>query len=257
MGEDGDGDLFRLDGRLALVTGASRGLGRAIALGLAQRGARLALVARGRQGLEAVAAEAAGEALAFPADLADLDSLPALCERVKARMGAPDVLVNCAGTTHRGPALEQSFEEWRRVLAVNLEAPLALSQCVARELIGSRRRGKIVNVCSLLSGRSRPTVPAYTASKTGLLGLTRALAVEWMEHGINVNALGPGYFETELTAPVKARPDFDAWVAGRVPAGRWGQPADIVGGAVFLCAPASDFVTGQILYVDGGWMAAL
>jgi NAD(P)-dependent dehydrogenase (short-subunit alcohol dehydrogenase family) len=252
-------DPFRLDGRLALVTGASRGLGRAIALGLARQGARLALVARGAEALRAAAAEAGGAdaARVFEADLSDLDALPALFARVHAAAGLPEILVNCAGTTHRGPALEQSLADWRRVLAVNLEAPLILSQCFARALLAARRGGKILNVCSLLSARSRPTVPAYTASKTGLLGLTRALAVEWMPHGINVNAVGPGYFETELTAPVRADPAFDAWVRSRAPAGRWGRPEDLVGAAVFLCSPAADFVTGQILYVDGGWTAAL
>ena len=252
-------DPFRLDGRLALVTGASRGLGRAIALGLARQGARLALVARSGEALRAVAAEAGGPdaARTFPADLADLGALPGLFDRVRAEAGLPEILVNCAGTTHRGPALEQPFAEWRRVLAVNLEAPLVLSQCFARELIAAGRGGKILNVCSLLSARSRPTVPAYTASKTGLLGLTRALAVEWMPRRINVNAVGPGYFETELTAPVRADPAFDAWVRSRTPAGRWGRPEDLVGAAVYLASPASDFVTGQILYVDGGWTAAL
>ncbi len=250
-------ERFNLDGKLALVTGASRGLGRAIALGLSEHGARLALLSRGEQRLCAVAAEATGPAEIFPADLADTASLPAVYDKVRAECGVPDVLVNCAGTTYRGAAIDQPLEEWRRVLAVNLDSPLVLSQCFARELLAARQGGKILNICSLLSGRSRPTVPAYTASKTGLLGLTRALAVEWMEHGISVNAIGPGYFETELTAPLKNRPDFDAWVQERTPAGRWGQPQDAVGAAVFLCSPASDFVTGQMLYVDGGWMAAL
>jgi NAD(P)-dependent dehydrogenase (short-subunit alcohol dehydrogenase family) len=251
------GDLFGLDGKLAVVTGASRGLGRAIALGLGGRGAMLALVSRGETELKKVAAETPAEARAFAADLGDLDSLPGVFGRIVGEMGVPDVLVNCAGTTHRGPAVDQPFEEWRRVLAVNLEAPLVLSQCFARELLAGKRGGKILNVCSLLSSRSRPTVPAYTASKTGLLGLTRALAVEWMAEGINVNAIGPGYFETELTAPVRARPEFDAWVKQRAPIGRWGRPEEVVGAAVFLCSRASDFVTGQILYVDGGWTAAL
>jgi NAD(P)-dependent dehydrogenase (short-subunit alcohol dehydrogenase family) len=250
-------ERFNLDGKLAIVTGASRGLGRAIALGLAEHGARLALVSRGEERLREVAAEASAPAEVFAADLAETSSLPGVFEKIKARCGVPEVLVNCAGTTYRGAAIEQPLEEWRRVLAVNLDAPLILSQCFARELLGAKRGGKILNICSLLSGRSRPTVPAYTASKTALAGLTRALAVEWMQHGINVNAIGPGYFETELTAPLKDQPEFDAWVTERAPVGRWGQPQDIVGTAVYLCSPASDFVTGQLLYVDGGWMAAL
>ncbi len=250
-------DPFRLDGKLALVTGASRGLGKAIALALAGHGADLALVSRGEEALRATAAQAGGKAAVFTADLADLDSLPALFDRVEEALGAPQVLVNCAGTTCRGPAVEQPFEEWRRVLAVNLEAPLILSQCFARALIAAGRGGKIVNVCSLLAARTRPTVPAYTASKTGLLGLTRALAVEWAAQGINVNAVGPGFFETEMTAPLKADPQFDAWVKSRAPAGRWGRPGDLAGAVVFLASPAADFVTGQILYVDGGWTAAL
>ncbi len=260
MSSEADAGLFRLDDKLAVVTGASRGLGRAIALALGRQGARLALVSRGREALERVAAEARGAgpgAEVFAADLSDADSLPAVFEEVLSRAGTPDVLVNCAGTTYRGPTLEQPLEEWRRVLAVNLEAPLILSQCHARALVAAGRGGRIVNVCSLLSGRARATVPAYTASKTGLLGLTRALAVEWCEHGINVNAIGPGYFETELTAPVRADPEFDAWVQSRAPAGRWGRPEEVAGAAVFLSSEASAFVTGQILYVDGGWMAAL
>ena len=253
-------DPFRLDGRVALVTGASRGLGRAIALGLARQGAALALLSRGADALAETAAgarELGARAEAFPADLSDLQSLPGVFDRVKETLGAPDILVNCAGTTWRGPTVEQPLDEWRRVMAVNLEAPLILAQCFARELTADGRGGRIVNICSLLSARSRPTVAAYTASKTGLLGLTRALAVEWAPAGIGVNAIGPGYFETELTAPIKADPEFDAWVKKRAPAGRWGQPRDVVGAAIFLSAPASDFVTGQILYVDGGWTAAL
>jgi len=254
-------DPFRLDGRTALVTGATRGLGRAIALGLAAAGAGLALVARGREALEKVAEETRARgagARAFPADLADIDALPELFERVRAAVGAPDILINCAGTTWRGPTVEQPFEEWRRVLAVNLEAPLVLSQCFARAVFGEEgRRGSIVNICSLLSERSRPTVAAYTAAKAGLLGLTRALAVEWAPQGVNVNAVGPGYFQTELTAPLQADPEFDAWVKRRTPLGRWGRPEDLVGATVFLASPAAEFVTGQILYVDGGWTAGL
>jgi NAD(P)-dependent dehydrogenase (short-subunit alcohol dehydrogenase family) len=257
------GDAFRLDGRLALVTGASRGLGRAIALEFAGRGANLALLARGAAALRSTAASARRlgvRAESFPADLAEVESLPAVFAAVVRKLGAPAILVNAAGTTFRGPAEELSLADWRRVLAVNLEAPLVLAQCFARAFGRAKRggrRGKIVNVCSLLSARARATIPAYTASKTGLLGLTRSLAVEWAPRGINVNAVGPGYFATEMTAPLVADPKFRAWVESRVPLGRWGRPEDLVGAAAFLAAPASDFVTGQILYVDGGWTAGL
>jgi len=255
---------FDLTGRVALVTGASRGLGRAIALGLAARGADLALVARRLQPLEIAAAEARAlgvRAECFPVDLAGTEELPGLFEAVVARLGAPAILVNAAGMTWRSPAEELTLAQWRQVLAVNLEAPLVLSQRFARAFAAAgrskQRRGKIINICSLLSERARPTIPAYTASKTGLLGLTRALAVEWAPRGINVNAIGPGYFATEMTAPLVADPEFKSWAEQRTPLGRWGQPGDLVGAAAFLAAPASDFVTGQILYVDGGWTAAL
>jgi len=229
----------------------------------AGRGADLALLARGAEALKRTAAAARRlgvRAEGFPADLADVGSLPAVFDAVVRKLGAPTILVNGAGTTVRGPAEELALADWRRVLAVNLEAPLVLSQRFARAFMGGARngrRGKIVNICSLLSDRARPTIPAYTASKTGLLGLTRALAVEWAPRGINVNAIGPGYFETEMTAPLVADPKFKAWVESRAPMGRWGRSDDLAGAAVFLASPASDFVAGQILYVDGGWTAGL
>ncbi|HOX04925.1 MAG TPA: SDR family oxidoreductase [Planctomycetota bacterium] len=256
-------DPFRLDGRIALVTGASRGLGQAIALEFARRGADLALVARGAGALRRAAAAARRlgvRAECFPADLALPDSLGSVFDAVVRGLGAPTVLVNAAGTTFRGPSEAVPLADWRRVQAVNLESALVLSQCFVRALEGARRgacRGKIVNICSLLSARARATIAAYTASKTGLLGLTRTLAVEWAARGINVNAIGPGYFETEMTAPLVADAKFRAWVESRAPMGRWGRPADLTGAAVYLASPASDFVTGQILYVDGGWTAGL
>ena len=254
---DGTDTLFNLHGKLALVTGASRGLGRAIAMGLSGRGARLALMARSDDDLQEVCSKAPGAAAAFPVDLSSTQDVREAYRAVRDSVGPPDILVNCAGTTVRGPAVDLCLADWQRVMTVNLESALLLSQLLAKDLISGKRGGKILNICSLLSGRARPTIPAYTVSKTGLLGLTRSLAVEWMKHGIAVNAIGPGYFETEMTAPLKSRTEFDHWVCERVPAGRWGQPRDIVGSAIFFCSPASDFVTGQILYVDGGWMAAL
>lgn len=249
-----------LAGRTALVTGASRGLGRAIAQAYAKAGARLALLGRIRTTLEATAAEireSGTEVCCFTFDLADIDAIPALFANVTECIGPLDILVNVAGRNFRAKATEYPLREWRSVIDLNLTAPFVLSQCFARSLIQEGRAGKIVNVASLLTEAARPMIPAYTASKGAIGQLTKALAVEWAPHRINVNAIGPGYFKTELTRPLFEDPIFDRWVLDRTPMKRWGEPADLTGAAVFLASTASDFITGQILYVDGGWLAHL
>jgi NAD(P)-dependent dehydrogenase (short-subunit alcohol dehydrogenase family) len=252
---------FRLDAKVALVTGASRGLGRAMALGLAGAGAEVALAGRDRATLEPVAQEIERElgrpALPVPLNVADLEALPAAVETVVARFDRIDILVNNAGTNIRKPTLDYTPEEWDAVLDTNLKGAFFLSQQVARPMIATGG-GKILNIGSMTAFLGIPTVPAYTASKAALQQLTRLLAVEWAEHNIQVNAIAPGWISTDLTAPLKTVPELEPryrWVLSRTPAGRFGEPHELVGAAVFLCSPAADFITGQVLAVDGGLLA--
>lgn len=251
---------FSLAGKTALITGAGRGLGKAIAAAMAEAGANTVLLARSGDALTTAATEleATGNtSLAVPFDLTEVDKIPDLFEKIKTEAGKVDILVNCAGTTHRESAVDFSLAEWNRVLAVNLTAPFVLSQQFARACIADKRPGKIINIASLLSEAARPTIPAYTASKGAIKQLTQALAVEWAPHHINVNGIGPGYFSTEMTQPLVDNAEFSNWVLQKTPQRRWGQPGDLVGTAVFLASAASDFITGQTIYVDGGWLANL
>lgn len=247
-----------LEGRTALITGASRGLGRAIAAGFAAAGAKLALIGRIRSNLEAVAEELRNSGAVvhcFPYDLSKIDGIPELYEWIAAAAGEVNILINVAGKNFRVPAIDFPLEEWRSILDLNLTAPFVLSQCFARPLIREGKPGKIVNIASLMTAATRPMIPAYTASKGAIGQLTKALAVEWAEHRINVNAVGPGYFKTELTRPLHQDPAFNKWVLDRTPMKRWGEPGDLVGAVVFMSSSAADFITGQVLYVDGGWLA--
>lgn len=251
---------FRLDGRLALVTGASRGMGRAISLAFARAGADVVLVARGRQNLEQVASEIRSmgrKAWIFPFDLTRVEEIPSLYRQILRTCGTIDILLNNAGTIHRQEAVEFPLSEWQRVLMLNLTAPFVLSQQFARQLIQKKKPGKILNIASLLSEVARAKIPAYAASKGGIRQLTKALAVEWAPYRINVNAIGPGYIETELTRPLIEDEQFNRWVIEHTPWQRWGQPDDIASVALFLASPASNFISGQIIYVDGGWLASL
>jgi gluconate 5-dehydrogenase len=253
--------LFDLAGQTALVTGAGRGIGRAIALGLAQHGADVVLVARSGDQLQAVRkqieAETGHKAWVFPFDLGTRDGVEELFSQVLEAAGAVDILVNCAGTTVRGPSADVSLETFNHVIQVNLTAAFVLSQAFCKHRRQAGGPGRIINIGSLACHAARPTIAAYTCSKMGLLGLTKTLAVEWAEHNINVNAIGPGYIATELTAPLRADADFNEWVLSKTPLGRWGQPEDFVGTAVLLASRAGDFITGQIFYVDGGWTALI
>ena len=262
-------DLFRLEGRVALVTGAASGLGAAIATAFAQAGAEVA--AHGNRRAATETAESIGSsAAAFQADLSDAGAAERLFAEVKRRFGRVDILVNNAGMIHRDAAEEFKLEDWQRVLQVNLTSVFQLSQLAGRDMLarkpGGRSAGeqssgeqnsggKIINIASLLSFQGGIRVPAYAASKGGVAQLTKALANEWAAHNIQVNAIAPGYFATSNTEALQADPVRSRQILERIPAGRWGQPEDLAGAAVFLASAASDYVTGTVVTVDGGWMS--
>jgi gluconate 5-dehydrogenase len=247
--------LFDLSGRTALVTGSTRGLGAAIAQGLGLAGARVAVNGRTRSAVEQRVSELAAlgvESVAASFDVTDEQAVGAAL----ARLGRVDVLVNNAGITLRRRLEEWSLEEWERIFAVNVTSAFLVSRAVVPGMI-ERGHGKIVNVCSVQSELARKTIAPYTATKGALRNLTRAMCAEWARDGIQANGIGPGYFATELTGPLRADAEFDAWLRERVPAGRWGEPSELVGAAVFLASAASEFVNGQVLYVDGGLTAVV
>jgi len=243
------------------VTGAGRGIGLAIARGLAGQGADVALIARTEGQLEAakrqIEAETGRRVWVFPFDLADVGRVQRLFEEVVRTTGGVDILVNCAGTTVREPTEDASLESFNRVMGVNLTEVLLLCQAFCRHRKQAGKPGRIINIGSLACHAARPTITAYACSKMGVLGLTKTLAVEWAKYGINVNAIGPGYIATDLTAPLQADAQFSQWVLSKTPLNRWGRPEDLVGTAVLLASKAGDFITGQIFYVDGGWTALI
>ncbi len=250
-------DLFRLDGRVALVTGANRGLGQAAAIALAEAGADVASLSRQEpRETEAVIRGLGRRFLALQCDLlaASVEELQGIVERVVRELGRLDILVNNAGIIRRAPALEYREEDWDAVLQVNLKALFFLSQAAARVMVG-QGGGKIINIASALSFQGGILVPAYTAAKHGVAGLTHALANEWAKHGINVNAIAPGYMETDNTAPLRADPARFRAILDRIPAGRWGRPEDLRGVVVCLASRASDYMHGAIVAVDGGWLS--
>jgi len=242
---------FDLSGRSALVTGSTRGLGLAMARALAEAGARVVVNGRSEEAATDVAASIDG-AVAAAFDVTDESAVAAGV----AALGAVDVLVNNAGIGLRKPILGFSLEEWKRVVDTNLTSAFLVSRAAAPGMI-ERGSGKIVNICSVTSELARETTAPYAAAKGGLKMLTRAMCAEWARHGIQANAIAPGYFDTDLTQALTADAAFDAWLRARVPAGRWGVPADLAGAVVFFASSASDYVNGQILYVDGGLTAVV
>lgn len=250
-------DPFRLDGRVALVTGATGGLGGAMAAALASAGADVVCHGLDEPPGETMAAVRARgrRAASVVGDLSRKETALRLVDEAEAALGPVSILVNNAGTIRRTPAAEHSDEEWDLVVAVNLSSPFRLAREVGRRLIARGARGKVVNVASLLSFQGGILVPSYAAAKGGLAQLTKALANEWAPKGIQVNAIAPGYMRTDNTAALRADPVRSRAILERIPAGRWGEPEDLAGAVVFLASAASDYVTGHVLVVDGGWLA--
>ncbi|MGH8800192.1 MAG: glucose 1-dehydrogenase [Casimicrobiaceae bacterium] len=252
---------FDLTGRLALVTGGGSGLGLAIARGLAAAGARVVINGRNRDKLAAAAAVLQrdsgdrNDVKVASFDVADPDAVAAGVATIERDLGALDIVVNNAAVNRRGPLADFSADEWHRLLAANLDGPFYVAKGVIPGM-KARRRGKIINICSLASEIGRPNIVPYATSKGGLQMLTRALAVELAAFNVQVNGIAPGFFKTEMNAPLIADADFSAWVASRTPAGRWGEPPEIAGAAVFLASGAADYVTGHVLFVDGGFSVA-
>jgi 2-deoxy-D-gluconate 3-dehydrogenase len=248
-------DQFKLEGKTALVTGASAGLGAAIAVALAEAGADVVCHGNSRPAEETCArvTRLGKRAAAVQADLSTRNGAEELFDRAE-KFATIDILVNNAGTIRRAPAVDYSEDDWMTVLQVNLTSVFKLSQLAGRSLIKRKQPGKIINIASLLAFQGGITVPAYAASKGGVAQLTKALANEWAAQGINVNAIAPGYMRTDNTKALQQNETRNRQILERIPAGRWGEPEDLAGAAVFLAAPASDYVHGHVLVVDGGWM---
>jgi len=249
-------DRFRLDRKTALVTGAASGLGAAIALALAEAGASVACHGNRRPADETASRirNLGRDSRAFSADLSTPGGADRLFADVSSAMGSPDILFNNAGMIHRSSPEDQDMDAWQRLLQVNLTSVFRLCQLAGRAML-ERRTGKIVNIASMMSFQGGIRVPAYTASKGAVAQLTKALANEWASRNVQVNAIAPGYFRTEVTQPLQDDETRYREILARIPAGRWGDPEDLAGAAVFLASPASDYVTGTILVVDGGWLA--
>ena len=253
-------DRFDLSGRSALVTGSSRGIGRALAQGLLEAGARVVVHGRDRSRAEATAAALSettgGETTVATFDVTDAAAVDEAVSEIESAWGAPDILVNNAGIQRRAPLLEFAEQDWHDLVATNLTSVFLVGQRVGRGM-AARGSGKIINVGSVQSRLARPGIAPYSATKGGIVMLTQGMCADLAPLGIQANALAPGYFATELNAALVADPEFTAWLTGRTPAGRWGEVEDLVGALVFLASPASDFVNGQVLYVDGGMTAVV
>lgn len=251
-------DKFSLSGKTAIIIGASRGLGQGMARALGEAGADLALVARTVSPLEELAEEVKGlkrECLILPNDISQPLEIQAMVNRVIETFGKIDILINSQGTQVRKPALEVTEQDWDGLMAINLKSVFFTCQLVAQQMI-KQGRGKIINVASLSSVIGLANISIYGASKGGVAQLTKALAVEWAPHHINVNAILPGYYQTALTADLFKNEERKRWVLSRIPIGRTGLPEDLAGTVVFLSSEASDYITGQIIPVDGGWLAS-
>lgn len=252
---------FDLTGRTALITGSSRGIGAALARGLGEAGATLVLHGREGAALEIARREAAERfgherVHAFAFDVTDEPAVETAVASIEETIGPLDILVNNAGIQHRVAMLDLDLEHWETVIRTDLTAAFIVGRAVARRMI-PRGAGKIVNICSVQADLARPTIAPYTAAKGGLRNLTRAMTAEWAASGLQINGLAPGYIKTRMTEALVADPEFDGWVRRRTPAGRWGQPDELAGPLVWLASSASDFVNGQVIFVDGGMTAVV
>jgi 2-dehydro-3-deoxy-D-gluconate 5-dehydrogenase len=250
-------DKFKLDGKVAIVTGGGRGLGQGIAIGLAEAGADVALVVSGTANDEtAKKIKALGRRVCqIKADLLQKDSVARIVDTTVKELGGVDILVNNAGIIRRAALLEFTEQDWDEVIQVNQKSVFFLGQAVAKQMVKQGRGGKIVNIASMLSFQGGIRVASYTASKSAVMGMTRIMANELAVHNINVNAIAPGYMETDNTAALRADPKRNAEILARIPAGRWGSPEDLKGAVVFLASAASDYMQGYTIAVDGGWLA--
>ena len=249
-------DNFKLNGKVAMVTGCNTGLGQGMALGMAEAGATIIAVNRDKaEETEKKLKEIGNPYFMLKADLSSIDVIPALVKEALASTGKIDILVNNAGIIRREDSLVFSEKDWDDVMNVNSKVLFFLSQAVANHYIARKVRGKIINICSMLSFQGGIRVPSYTASKSAAAGLTRLMANEWAQHNINVNALAPGYMDTDNTAPIMADPERAKAILSRIPAGSWGLASDLQGPIVFLASDASNYLHGAIIPVDGGWLA--
>ena len=251
--------LFALDGKVALVTGSNRGIGFSLGRGLARAGATVVLNGRDRERTEAAASELVDEGLAASASIADVADRAAVVgevRRIEDQFGAIDVVVNNAGIQHRAPFVDFPAERFDAIMRANVYGPFFVAQAAAKGMV-ARGRGSIINICSVQSELGRPTIVPYTASKGAMKMMTKAMAAELGPAGVRVNGLAPGYFRTDLNEELTSDPAFTEWLVGRTPLGRWGEMEELLGAAIFLASDASSFVTGQMIYVDGGITSAI
>lgn len=251
--------LFDVEGKIVLITGSSRGLGLAYAKGYLEAGATVVMNATGKEKLAKAVEDFVGQgykAYGYCFDVSDEQQVKLAVEQIEKEVGPIDILINNAGIHRRNLLINMTGEEWRKVVDVNLTSAFLVGQAVAKKML-ERKKGKIINITSLNAELARANIANYSSAKGGLKMLTKSMATEWGRDGITCNAIGPGYIETELTKPLTEDAEFDSWVKKEVPLGRWGKPEDIVGTAIFLGSPASDYINGYTIYVDGGWQACL
>jgi 2-deoxy-D-gluconate 3-dehydrogenase len=251
-------DTFSLKGKSGIVTGGGSGIGKGIAAGLVQAGGEIVIAGRNKERLEGAARELrqfGGAVIPFQADVSRMDQIQNLVDQAVKEFGKIDFLFNNAGTIRRAPSEDFSEADWDEVMNVNLKGPFFLAQAVARVMISQKRKGKIINTASLIAVQGGKRVPAYSASKGGLMQVTKSMANDWAQYNILVNAIGPGWVNTELTQPLREDKGRFAEITGRIPLGRWADPEELAGAAVFLASDASDYITGQTIFVDGGWLS--